>query len=476
MDDPLSAAPEEQQLYFFDLVHRVSRVEELLLKLKDSTLYKCWRTAAKAKIKTRLLSIEELSMLLDTGVVDWDDLLMRYLESISNRQSFSETKAIEQSHCQIDDFEAMLVEFQKGNYPEGFDENTSVNKKNEWRSCLVTLAYELSRHVNLELSRGSAGSLPTRIREILARGWDTEEQLHKETIYYIAGAVMRSIEKLKDVSKDVYVNALKDILLNAVTSKSNAQNAALPSAKVEEKEKFDLYYPNEKFYALVLKIESVFHQLLSTSNLAHYGTTLVADITHALSKGIMGDMDAFFSTSHSDDVKIEVTRRIIRSYGRLRGKDFVRKLAAREGVKHHETMRSALGTAAAIASKGKSKGGKDGSSSKKDRDSPSNDIEDTPRYEYLIAQRKPTLVALCRTKKLPISGTKRVLVKRIIDKEAEELEARGPAVVATPRQPLRRIEVGSEDDSDYETYLSTVLGEMEEEEKMLVTEFEVYID
>ena len=72
------------------------------------------------------------------------------------------------------------------------------------------------------------------------------------------------------------------------------------------------------------KIESVFDTLLSEGNVAYYGTDIIVDITHAISKEELG-IDQFFSQTYDDSVKSEIHRRIIWSYGRLRGKDFVQK-------------------------------------------------------------------------------------------------------------------------------------------------------
>ena len=103
-----------------------------------------------------------------------------------------------------------------------------------------------------------------------------------------------------------------------------------------------LRYINKPFFNFVNKIESVFHTLLSEGNIALYGSAIVADITQALSREDLG-VDDFLSELHDSDAISEVVRRIIWSYGRLRGKDFVRKCNAKVGVKHHETLRSQSG-------------------------------------------------------------------------------------------------------------------------------------
>ena len=219
-------------------------------------------------------------------------------------------------------------------------------------------------------------------------------------MYRLAGAVMKIISNLSRRNKDAYSSALDDIQTNALTSKEEARNDCLPLAKVEAKEIVNLCYVNEPFFNLILKIESVFHTLLSEDNIAAYGVRIVNDIVMVLGMEDFG-FDDFFSQPHDNDVKVEVIRRILFSYGRIRGKDFVRKVNAKVGAKHHETLRSALGTTAAIAEK-KAKEAKDTE-------------EQSPRMKYLLKQRKKDLVSMCKNRKVNLSGTKNTLAARIVE-------------------------------------------------------------
>ena len=48
--------------------------------------------------------------------------------------------------------------------------------------------------------------------------------MHAETIYYVAGAVIKMIDNLAKHSKDIYNNALNDIKTNSATTKLDARN------------------------------------------------------------------------------------------------------------------------------------------------------------------------------------------------------------------------------------------------------------
>ena len=109
-----------------------------------------------------------------------------------------------------------------------------------------------------------------------------------------------------------------------------------------------LCYINRPIYKIILKIESVFHILLSKKNISLYGIQIVADIVVVLSKENLG-FDDFVSESHDDDVKLEIICQNIFSYGQTGGKYFAQKMNAQVEAKHNETLQSPLGSTVTIA-------------------------------------------------------------------------------------------------------------------------------
>ena len=83
-----------------------------------------------------------------------------------------------------------------------------------------------------KLQHGVA-DLPERVRDILAQPWSSPgDNIHAETVYYVAGAVMKMIDNLAKRSNDVYNNALNDIKTNSATKKLDARNGSLPSGNI----------------------------------------------------------------------------------------------------------------------------------------------------------------------------------------------------------------------------------------------------
>ena len=59
--------------------------------------------------------------------------------------------------------------------------------------------------------------------------------------------------------------------MEASATKEEARAQNLPTALTEGKEIVSLTYVNEQFYNVMVKAESVFHQLLSDECIARYG-------------------------------------------------------------------------------------------------------------------------------------------------------------------------------------------------------------
>ena len=71
-----------------------------------------------------------------------------------------------------------------------------ASKKSEWQCYIAALVIEFQRHVNNSLHNGSS-DIPTKIRDILAQPWVRTNKKDGETIYYVAGAVMKIVSNLE---------------------------------------------------------------------------------------------------------------------------------------------------------------------------------------------------------------------------------------------------------------------------------------
>jgi hypothetical protein len=114
--------------------------------------------------------------------------------------------------------------------------------------------------------------------------WKPSAGDHKETIYYIAGYVLRGVNKKGTDSRELLSDAFQVLESNASTSKASATAASLPLGRVERAEVSKVYYTNRPFYELMCLVESVFDQLLSEENVYLFGVFIIDNISHYLSK------------------------------------------------------------------------------------------------------------------------------------------------------------------------------------------------
>jgi len=439
---------ESRREYYYDLVLRAAKSNGILAQLKGSRYMK----AFKQPLKDNLLSNEDTESMLDPYEVDWEDFHQSYLESISNcHGATSKEKAAIKSHDQLDILFRLSDQLHK-QYPSHIANDTSTNAESiqqQWRSRVDTFAQEYARIVNNSLQHSGLPDLETKVRSIMQQPWEVTDNNHDETIYFVAGAVVNIIKSQGEQCAQKYKSAYKDLVSNTtLLNKEEAREASLPLGKVERREKVRLTYVNSQFYTFVKKVESVFHKLLNEGDVVLYGALIVRDITRALSKNELGFKD-LFTEQHDEEVISEVLKRIIWSYGRLRGKDFVRKCTAREGAKYYEKLRSELGTASAMAKEGKSGSG--------------NEEEEHPRWKYFMRLKKKDLVTRCRNRNLAVSGTKKVLTKRIIDYDDEQTKARKEQNMT--QQQSNAIE-------EDEDYMQEVIAEMDEADDALIRDFD----
>ena len=84
--------------------------------------------------------------------------------------------------------------------------------------------------------------LQTKVRDILANPFvPADFKKHGETMYYLDGAVIKTISNLSWQSKDVSSSALNNIQTNTLTPKEEARNDYLLLDKVKAKEILNLW-------------------------------------------------------------------------------------------------------------------------------------------------------------------------------------------------------------------------------------------
>ena len=101
---------------------------------------------------------------------------------------------------------------------------------------------------------------------------------HAKIIYYICGSVLNMAHNRSENKKEDYGSMFELLKDTVSTTKEEAKKASLPYQQVQSAEAVGLFYPTAEFYTKMLKLESVFHNILKDKNVALFGTGLVEEI------------------------------------------------------------------------------------------------------------------------------------------------------------------------------------------------------
>ena len=332
----------ETEEYFYDLVQISPDEDEIIAVISEGRWYQIFLMAS-----TTRLSNEEKLLILDKGCVDWAGLSADVLMAIATFRATTLRNAAPRSKMLTAAKLSIFDCFQESYYLETVSECPA--KMGRWQSAFRALAIEFCRLLE-EGSLRDKHPLHEIVAGILTNDWTPTDDAHATTIYYIAGAILQTITNLASRSNGEMESALNLLQKSAKTTKAEAKETALPSARVEQREKVELSYASPQFYNFLLKVESVYHSLLKEKNVALFGVGLVCDIGHVLEWFI--DETGFSNLlPHSvcSETKTRVYRAILCSYSNTRGKDYSYKKNAMAPPNTEQTLRARLAIASAVA-------------------------------------------------------------------------------------------------------------------------------
>ena len=166
-----------------------------------------------------------------------------------------------------------------------------------------------------------------------------EDQRQYEALYYIAGYVLQAARKdgnrrSEGKHKSEVGAALTFLAENAayggsVDAADELHNSDLPFGRTLRTEQFDnLCYPKREFFDLVGRIENVMSQCLTGENFCAFGSLLLRKICVALvnTDDVTITISSLLPEATETNVVRQVVMFIMRIYGRLRGKDALRKM------------------------------------------------------------------------------------------------------------------------------------------------------
>ena len=194
-------------------------------------------------------------------------------------------------------------------------------------------------HISIKSMRGGSeeSSMAERANDILASCSDSPEELLpknnllKETLYYICGWLLHAADRrsMKAKQGSVLQRCLASLVQNVALSKEQANK--LPTGKIERVQLYDkLRYASVEFFVLVASVEKVCDSILVARSIKIYGPSITSELAEILSQNTevlrlaKKCFDKGFSITDSE--LLTVTKYLVTTYMRMRGKDYVRQI------------------------------------------------------------------------------------------------------------------------------------------------------
>ena len=316
-----------------------------------------------------------------------------------------------------------------------------------WRSVLQSFAClyieELENNANK-----AHDELSKKIDDILATPWNSMDNIQKECIYFIAGAMIKaSNNKIQQQStSDSLRESLRALVMLQMTTKEGAIEVEAPTRRVERREAVSLNYASPELFNIICKYESVYHTLLNEDGIKKHGEGLLKQINALLSRKDVGMKDLLGAWADDSDA-MEVSKFFLNYYTNLRGKDYARKYNA-QIISSTETHRATIGVTHALAKKKHEK------ERKRESQNDQTSLDGGKNFEEMLL---PELRKICGEKGLIKGGKKADVIKRLRDHMENERRAEpAPAEETTENAKYDEEEEG-EDESAFDKMRSKQL-------------------
>ena len=173
------------------------------------------------------------------------------------------------------------------------------------------------------------------------------EEAYAESIYYIAGYLLSAIRKQGKAGKwdrrEVFEAFVEHNSIHGRLAMSRARRDGLPTGKVDRISCGSLIYASKHFFETVACMECMYVALLTPENVVGLGSQVMAKV-HALvckDDTVCQHLKRGLGQKPEADQKM-VAGCLLRTFCRLRGKDFVARMLSRTGKSKHVATRTDL--------------------------------------------------------------------------------------------------------------------------------------
>ena len=218
-------------LYMMELIDSAPETVSLIHSIWDGFIFQSFVSFCPEKATHINLSKEEVKKMLNPDVVKWDEFHTQLLECIFNNRARNKSNATTLSKTYTDTKFKHQHALARDLPPFLCGASQSQARTDQWISGIDALAAEFARKLEDVIVKGG-GDLMKEIEKILDSDWQLKSTSHKETVYYIAGFVLKTINTRSKDKKEKRKHLFAQIEKNASTTKELAAAASLPIGKV----------------------------------------------------------------------------------------------------------------------------------------------------------------------------------------------------------------------------------------------------
>eukprot|EP00978_Attheya_sp_CCMP212_P047091 scaffold421221_cov91-Attheya_sp.AAC.1 len=321
-----------------DFLNRVPKVKTLINRMESSD------EMEKIREHSRHLSSEFMqASLLDMDM--WQLFLNGLVKNLNECLAEKESQLTVRNRAYLI-CEFTLLEWIMCYNEEEICNEMSVEARDERRCALYSLGGIVSQAFNSILAGGQHTEADvSKVAEEMMATIDFEPltETRKENLYYISGwwinAASKEGQRRRGKKEENATDTASALIYFASSSRvvvnhGNLSTIAnsLPTGKIDRVMAFDgLTYPTMEWYEFTCRVEKVFENLFTVANLMVYGEALVRRVRSGLESNptIREIIQSFLPDDTSTETLESVIHYIFRTYSRMRGKDFARKIMSK---------------------------------------------------------------------------------------------------------------------------------------------------
>ena len=289
----------------------------------------------------------------------WKDVVQQYIHRISscvvNAVNKSKLKMMQRRLVEIE--EELVNEFAEKTKEQFIDGGNDKEKEYFYRAFLGILCTTVFELVKSDMCNSRSSviiHIKESIDESFSLGFYLLENkfaahknggLIKESVYYIAGWLMHACMKNSRQRRDELSKCMIDLYELSTVKEGDTDLSTLPTRKVINTMEFGgLHFVSRSFYELIIRFEYVFITNLTPTKLAILGSSLIQKVYNTLkeSPALKTMVEEILSVTYEDDIIIDLVAYLVKTYCRMRGKDFCRQMMATDFNNLGKSLRSKL--------------------------------------------------------------------------------------------------------------------------------------